>query len=454
MSSKDSETQDSNSGTLYNDHTQTITGEYPLQDRRKSVAPELEESCTKVLPIHTGNSFCVMPFHAVVIENSGLNYELEAVHDIYGHSVYKPCKYIIPNKGYSCYRPWEVFEGSVPHPFHEIQHSLADHKDVMGCNGCYNKESQRIESPRQIFNREIGYTSTHEVKYLVVELSNMCNFKCRMCDAEHSTALYEEHRALTNHEIKFSNKMVDTVGSFWYDWLEKQDSLQHVVFSGGEPFLDPRFYKTLKIITDKNFRIKVTVITNMSTISSKILPLLQMVHELEIVMSCDGSGKVGEYLRDGMSWFDLQANYIFLKDNLPRATFRIHYVLSAINVFSCYDHWVDFRGAFDEETFQNLDIEILDHPEHMQLKALIGEPKQAAISYLRSKIRDSALSNKTKVDMKIYGALFKAVTLLTSSNENSAEVQKMNANLYEKFGVVDRLRGQSLFAVVPELLPL
>ena len=75
-------------------------------------------------------------------------------------------------------------------------------KTFLTCNICYEREDRGEKSPRERFNENTLWKIVPEVKedfsvdtdlrYVDIRFSNLCNFKCRMCNHTFSSNWYDD----------------------------------------------------------------------------------------------------------------------------------------------------------------------------------------------------------------------------------------------------------------------
>ena len=153
--------------------------------------------------------------------------------------------------------------------------------------------------------------------------NNLCNFKCRMCGDMLSSSWEAESRKhnrwskesqpwmaspLREQIIKFQDTQV--VQEF-VDAIETK-TIKEIYWCGGEPLMWDMHWKAMQRIIDLGFAKEVYVRynTNLSRTSLKgikLFDLLPQFQDWQICSSLDGTGEVGEYIRDGLNyeqWLD------------------------------------------------------------------------------------------------------------------------------------------------------
>ena len=131
-----------------------------------------------------------------------------------------------------------------------IRKKMLSGEQVSACKHCYYQESIGQASYRQIFNeswcasnmgssikkrveksRKNNFIVDEPPLYLDIRPGNLCNLKCRMCDAGNSSLLYKEQKELLSEKKQKLSSLIDT--SFFqeepdYNW-HHQESIWKIV---------------------------------------------------------------------------------------------------------------------------------------------------------------------------------------------------------------------------------
>ena len=155
--------------------------------------------------------------------------------------------------------------------------------------------------------------------------NNLCNFKCRMCGDMLSSSWEAESRKhnrwnkesqpwmaspLREQIIKFQDTQV--VQEF-VDAIETK-TIKEIYWCGGEPLMWDMHWKAMQRIIELGFAKEVYVRynTNLSRTSfkgTKLFDLLPQFQDWQICSSLDGTGEVGEYIRDGLNYEQWLRNF-------------------------------------------------------------------------------------------------------------------------------------------------
>ena len=153
--------------------------------------------------------------------------------------------------------------------------------------------------------------------------NNLCNFKCRMCgdmlssswEAEsrkHKTWTKESQPWMASPLREQITKFQDTQVVKEFVEAVESKTIKEIYWCGGEPLMWDMHWNAMKRIIELGFAKEVYVRynTNLSRTSfkgTKLFDLLPQFQDWQICSSLDGTGEVGEYIRDGLNykrWLD------------------------------------------------------------------------------------------------------------------------------------------------------
>jgi hypothetical protein len=174
---------------------------------------------------------------------------------------------------------------------------------------------------------ETGYTTMKPVSW-DYRISNLCNFKCRMCGDMLSSSWESEQRKhnMINWENPKNNWMkpevkkqiqkfqTETVAQELYDAVE-ENRVEEIYWVGGEPLMFEEHWRVMQRIVelDQGHRVYARYNTNLSRTTYKGVDLykdiLAHLRDWQICASIDGTGAVGEYIRTGLKWDEWLQNY-------------------------------------------------------------------------------------------------------------------------------------------------
>jgi len=200
------------------------------------------------------------------------------------------------------------------------------------CDVC-NKKLLNTDVYRDYFNGHFGYLRSSAIKETVdgaytrlpvsydYRISNLCNFKCRMCGPQLSSQWEAESRKHNLHNEPWMEKDVRaTIEDFQNDVIKKElkqaienKTIREIYWCGGEPLMWNEHWEFMLRIMELGYANKVLIRynTNLSNIHfnstshggvalSLFDDILANFRNWQICASIDGLGQIGEYIRTGL----------------------------------------------------------------------------------------------------------------------------------------------------------
>lgn len=197
-----------------------------------------------------------------------------------------------------------------------LKKSFEENKFPNACHMCPSREKMGLKSTRKeafrVFNEKYNiekFKVEDDIDFWRFELrfSNLCNYKCRMCEPYSSSELAKEMQA----DGRFTGNTV--IRSPQQD-IEELKLLSHnlrvLCLTGGEPFLIKEYYDFLDYLIEQDLasKIEIEIFTNCSVYNEKFISKLLKFKNVNFVVSIDGAGKVAEYIRHGCDWETVREN--------------------------------------------------------------------------------------------------------------------------------------------------
>ncbi len=341
---------------------------------------------------------------------------------------------------------------------------LGDKKSKL-CDLCYRYEDLGKESPRQQINHEFkhrfnevkqtkpdGSLPEHKPSYLDIRLSNLCNFKCRICSHYFSSKWYDDAKAMGMMNDEFSRMVypTDDLDGFW-DHLEPMlSSIEKIHFAGGEPLIIENHYRILQYLIDNNLTdVRLSYNTNFSDFKFKGHDAIEMWKHFKTIYLCaslDGSGSRGEYMRKGQRWDKVEQERKRMLTECPHISFELTPTISIMNVWhfpDFYQEWVE-KGLMQPH---EMNIYLLFNPDYYNIQRLPKAVKATVKSKYTSFI-NGFISSLGKDGEKAKGH-FEYIT--RHMEERDLPMKKEFFDYNKK---LDGVRGESFEKVFPELVEL
>jgi MoaA/NifB/PqqE/SkfB family radical SAM enzyme len=245
---------------------------------------------------------CVMPFHSLDVDIDG--------------AVRPCCKYVSDISQPADQNLMQTFTNGV---IANIREQFRQGNRIKDCDVCWDKERQGLPSHRHIMSNmfsDLKYQTLYdnpELQFLSISPSNICNFKCRICNSRSSSAIAVEE--LQQKTYKSTLKInLNRRSQNGYDNILKLvngclDHLEFLHILGGEPLMMKGITEALTHIVDSGHSNHITIVfnTNGSVWNQKIVDFLQKFQKVRIQISIDDVGPRFEIQRGGV-WEAIDAN--------------------------------------------------------------------------------------------------------------------------------------------------
>jgi len=308
----------------------------------------------------------------------------------------------------------------INHPkFLELRKQMLDGEKPKVCDICFKNGHGMRNDFNNLWERITGKSYVDLSQELVDEdykisklkstdlrFSNLCNFSCRMCAPIYSTNWYEDAKIVyPNHVVNMDNKSIK-IGDNFVQKLDKHtNNLNWVYLAGGEPLIMDETFQYLEQLLPNAKECEIVINTNLSNLMYKkidILDLLSNFKNCHMVVSCDGYGEMGEYIRTGFSHEKFFTNVRKLRDlsktKYHSINFSFNFTISIFNVFHIFD-FIDYIKQ--EDLFSdNLMTQWVTYPYHLSVGNTSEEFKDKVRNFITDNIKKNpTLTQKIKEDL-------------------------------------------------------
>ena len=333
------------------------------------------------------DNMCYMPWHGICLSANG---------DI------KPCCQY-SNKGKKPNTEHEtIVENFNSERMQQLRKDFIEGKQHEACNSCWERESLVGESRRLWFNKkfmdkvdDLEYFVTEETvvedpKWLQadINLSNVCNLKCRMCGSWASNSWFEEEKQLAAIDKRYE-KTSNPVGIRQYTLEDLRDMLPHlrnvmrIDFKGGEPMMAKHHNQFLQWMIEEDMTdVQLFYTTNGTVQNPKILDLLSNFKRVNLVFSIEGTGKLYEYIRGGKYTIEELEQCIATYNQLDNVDLMFNVTLQNYNVFNLpalHDQLYDWENKYDKVSANNSFTTICNKPAYLNPINLPDELRDKAV---------------------------------------------------------------------------
>ena len=307
--------------------------------------------------------------------------------------------YIVDSAGVCCVD--SVTTKTSPQNFKNTEHVKQLKKEfILGqrpvsCNSCWQAEDAGMQSIRKhLTNRFIDYMDTAKfnedtnigIKHLEIRASNLCNFKCRMCNSNNSIEIDREvhqNPILRRHFKTASHKDNEISDSDWEEIKQISLGLESLILTGGEPLLIKKYYDLMDHLIDneKIQEIILMIYTHCSVYNPKFVEKMLKFKKVGINLSIDAVGKVAEYQRHGTIWPVVREN-IFKFIELPNVFATIHSTITAYTILdfsNLADLYLEIYSTNNKVDFK---AHTINHSSPLSIKSLVGKHRDKALEQI------------------------------------------------------------------------
>ena len=333
------------------------------------------------------------------------------------------------------------------------------------CVACYSHEASGVRSSRDQYDhrfskhfdeviantKEDGHLDNFKMRYFDIRFNNICNFKCRTCNAEFSTQWEQEDikRKLPYARIYPKNNSPRLLGEI----MEHIPYMEYAYFAGGEPLITEEHYIMLEeMIKQGRTDIALVYNSNASNLKFKSKDIIQLWNQfskpIEFSASIDHVGERAEYIRSGTNWGEIESNLITLK-SLPNVHLLLNTVNSVFNYLTLrefYTYLID-KKIYEPPPGGSYGLYPLTHPEYFSAQILPLTLKQQArvnINYLIHYMTSRGFTPHQK------NVIQSTAKWTESSNQWETYKDVFRSHVLE----LDKVRGEDFVKVFPELASL
>jgi len=341
-----------------------------------------------------------------------------------------------------------------------VRESLANGEKISQCKNCWKMEDQGIVSLRQNrmidwqweYDKDFNYIDNvvqwantgftpFRIPLLELKLSNICNFKCRMCWPKDSSLWATDWDRVAKYYDKETQEYVENVhniagGKRLYNMFETNpkfidklvglmEHVREIEFAGGEPLLDPIHYRILSNIKHPE-QVTLKYSTNLSKLKlndeQNVIDLWQNFKDVKITISIDGDSELNSKVRRGSDWETL-------KNNIKEVQNKLGNKISKIKGTTC----ISAHNALSlDKTAKAIILELgiqwhtsrLQYPEFQHANILPPEQLQESINgllELKQYFYDNGLPRANKYNVLHIDNAIKWLEYCIKDNKNNSD---------------------------------
>ena len=363
----------------------------------------------------------------------------------------------------------------------QLRKDMLEGKRNKVCDVCYKKEDLNGVSPRSDFNKnslwklpEVNsdYSVETQFQHIDIRFSNLCNFKCRMCNHDFSSNWFEDYEKIAPGYTKGRKKVMKVSDTIVEDLIPHLNNIKSFYFAGGEPLIMPEHYKVLKHLYDtmpvieqhwgNKRHLSIHYNTNLSVITydeQSLVELWKGFDRVFLSISCDGIGKVGEYQRVGFQHDrfveNLKTIQKYFRAESPYAggmgmQYNFQYTTTIWNVY----HIFDFIKFMMDNKFigssEHIDFYYAWVPSHIALNNISESEKNKVVTFLENGMK-TIESHKTISEIN---NLINFIKSDPNIKDNLKTIIGFTHDLDELHGThVDSLQGVDFHSMTIEVFP-
>jgi len=338
-----------------------------------------------------------------------------------------------------------------------LRQQFIDNERPDSCSSCWEREDQIGESRRLWFfnkfvtKKQFEKRDTYKPKLqpnnfkwmqMDINLSNVCNLKCRMCGSWASNQWFDEEVALANinpayektkdpSQLELRQHSIEDLAKL----LPYMEDTRRVDFKGGEPMLAKNHVEFLDLLIDKGYNqnLALQYTSNGTVVNPKILDTLSKFKEVRMMFSIEGTGSLYSYIRGGKYTIEQLEEVIGLYDELPNIHIGFNVTIQAYNLLNLYDLqkqlkvWTQkFRNVYDDSAFTTI----------------CNKPM-----YLSPFVMPEKLRKQVSKQLVGHGDFVGLLKRLDDRNTHRKHWETFKAYTND----LDRMRGESVLDHIPEL---
>lgn len=330
------------------------------------------------------------------------------------------------------HRQW--FDGRY---INEVRQSFLQDKQHPGCDICWTHEKNGFESYRQASIKEHKILKTSISKpspsTVEIQMGNLCNLGCLMCNAWSSSYINSENKKLDLENLDQKDLTFTPDKKKMVLDIVKDPEVKILNFRGGEPLYSKLIYETLDEIPDyRKQSLMLHVTTNATQWNDRWKTLFSKFRLVRFMFSVDATGDLYNYIRYPGNWEKTEKNILEIIQQ-PNVKSLISCVVQNLNIMNLNSL---FEFANSNQIYLNLDPTVL--PEYIHFTNLPSDKISIAISRL-DKILEIKLHQKN---------LYPIVEKLKNMLENQLRSGKPHPewqNFIDYISKKDQNRGKNVW---------
>ena len=264
----------------------------------------------------------------------------------------------------------------------QVRKSFENEHRHPGCSQCWRHEDSGRESlrTRSIKEYQILGIRDHQSRLVNAELQveNLCNLTCIMCDPKSSSAILAENTKLGLTSIK--QQEIGWNNTAWQNinWILDQ-GIRVLNIRGGEPLYNKKLLNIIENLPRDTASLMVLHLTTNATVwTDRWEQALKKFGLVRFMFSIDAIDHRYEYIRFPSQWNTVEQNVQKIR-TLVNAKCLVHAVVQNLNIGSIGEliSWCDKQDIY-------LELDRLYNPAYLQITNLPSQYKDRVCVYLEN----------------------------------------------------------------------
>lgn len=341
------------------------------------------------------------------------------------------------------------------HQYKDLRKQFINNEQPEGCSRCFKLEEQDIKGSYRFHLNDTykkhfsdvdktlpdGTLNDMNLRMWDFRLSNYCNFKCRSCGHSLSSSWFEDAKAIGNVQGDKALISINDNVDFLKLLEPHFDCVEEIYFAGGEPLMMEDHYIILEELI-KRGRTDVTLrySTNFSILKFKkwkIIELWENFNNIDLFISVDGFGDIGEYVRKGFNSEKFVSNVTTIMESKVKVKTLIYMItfgtLNFLHLPEMMKAFVEF-GLIPKKdrVLKNgapvkVDVGPIYMPDHYNCVHLPDRYKNKFLNFMENFKQDIIkLGGSEDTASYLYNALMKAHEFSTNGERQKNSIHKLS----------------------------
>jgi len=291
--------------------------------------------------------------------------------------------------------------------------------------------------------------ANYEPVDLQIDLGNICNSACIMCEPFSSSRLTSDYNKLSKTHPLFD---IPTPYKSWtqdpalldkfVNEIIEIKNLKYIHFLGGETLYDPAFYIICEKLIDAGISKNITIgtTTNGTIYDNRVERLINEFGDFHLGISIEAVTPINDYIRYPGKLNDIISNIDKFLELRKTSNLFISLRITP-NIFTIYDIDLFIRYMLENQVIAE-SCNILQKPAQLRMELLPDDIRQEIIIKLKKVIEEFKLEKHNVVNVRVTESIKKVISDITYEYLNFLETYSPLENEEElRYKLVNFLKG-------------